>query len=498
MNERELLRSFRVPDRAPDPEVLVRGRAALVHHIRAGRPGEDRLSRRPSGPVLAAAAAVLAVVAVTAAVTVAVGSGQGRDATAASSHPPVLSAIPGPAKTDAPACLGQTAPAAGGRDIWVSPRGDDASTGASAAEALADPQVAVDRARPGDRVLLMTGDYSSTRESVIHIAQDGRSGHEIVLTAAPGEHPVIRSGVDNWKAISVTGSHVIVAGLTLEGHKGLSDVGYARAHADDVLARTAGNGIFVSADHGSSQYPRDVVVRGNIVRDFPGGGIGATATGDITITCNDVSGNAVFSPYINDGISVGGSGPVDGELGRITISGNIVHDNNALVPSKATNADPAKRTTVGGRGIICSGMNTDRGTGVLLLENNLVYANGGSGVVIDRCDGATVLHTTSAGNGTRQDARMAEISVYRSARVELTNNLVVPDARVVGISGQPAVSQRNVEAGPTAFATAATGDFRLRCDSPAVDEGVSRSATDLFGDVRPKGAGSDAGAIESC
>ena len=473
-DEKDLLRSFRVPGAPPDPEALARGRQALGRHIAAsGHPAGRRHPRRLAWATAAATVAVLAVVNAVALLGVGTPDDDAPDGTG----PSPRDAAAAPVRADRPVCPDVPAPSTGGRDIWVSVDGDDSRSGATAAEALADPQEAVGRARPGDRVLLATGVYTSDRSTVVEIDADGAPGREIVLTAAPGARPVIRTGARNWNAVLVTGSYVVVSGLTVEGHKGATDVATATAMVDDNDPRTAGNGIVVQAAQDGARFPHHVVVRHNTVRDMPGGGISARRTGSVTIECNEVLGNANLSPFGNSGVSVADSHSVGPDTAEVVVRRNVVHDNDSLVPRRGSGPEPSRRSVQSGHGIACDGEDEAVWRGRLLVEDNLVYDNGGSGVNIQNCDRVRVAGNTSAGNGTRSGPAgevASEVTVRRSADVELVDNLLVfrPGGSALAQPAPVPLAGNVATADTGVFVDAGAGNYRPRCDGPAADAGA--------------------------
>lgn len=96
------------------------------------------------------------------------------------------------------------------------------------------------------------------------------------------------------------------------------------------------------------------------------------------------------------------------------------------------------------------------------------------------------------------------LKVEPAARgVTLRNNLAsAPRAAtrglVSGTAGPGFAEDHNLVAAPSAFADAASGDFRLRPGSPAVDAGIALGEVraDFLGAARPAGASHDLGAYE--
>lgn len=84
--------------------------------------------------------------------------------------------------------------AAGPRTIWVSPRGQDDSSGTEASP-FRTLQRARDAARNGNRgdvtIMLRSGTYRLAEPLALDSRDSGRPGHEVVYRSAPGEHATI-------------------------------------------------------------------------------------------------------------------------------------------------------------------------------------------------------------------------------------------------------------------------------------------------------------------
>ncbi len=78
--------------------------------------------------------------------------------------------------------------ASGGSTLWVSPTGADDAPG-SRAKPIGNPQVAVSRAKPGDRIVLRGGTYKL--DHALSIQVKGTAQAWISLEAAPKERPIL-------------------------------------------------------------------------------------------------------------------------------------------------------------------------------------------------------------------------------------------------------------------------------------------------------------------
>lgn len=175
---------------------------------------------------------------------------------------------------------------------------------------------------------------------------------------------------------------------------------------------------------------RNITIHDNYVHSSSGSGIAANQSDRITITNNRVSGNAKNTKnYCGSGISLY-------QLRNLTdwsdatkniIRGNIVSGNENVYG--APSADGCKYSD--GNGIIIDdSRNTQhdggnvRYYGRTLIENNLVFNNGGRGVHIYLSDRVTVRHNTVYHNNTRSETwRPGEIMAVKSGGVTIANNI---------------------------------------------------------------------------
>jgi hypothetical protein len=334
--------------------------------------------------------------------------------------------------------FGNVEPHGQGSTYFVSGTGDDGNSGSSAEDAFRTLQRAADLTAPGDTVYALDGEYTSgAGTNVLQIDRSGTEESWIRYEAYPGHTPTIRLD-QNWGGISVDGaSFVIVDGFAVVG--GAKNVSREEAFAQmnnlDNIA-TIANGIAVApAWDDASRKPHHVIIRNSTVSDCPGGGIYSSQTDYLRIEGNVVHGNAFWSPWGNSGISVYQSWNSDSSTAtKVFIRGNVSYQNESIVPTYITDPDhPEKRVVSDGNGIIVDdarntqSYSSEPGTpyqGRTLVENNLVYDNGGRGVNVYSSDHVDVRYNTSYRNGRTADIE-SELSVDDARDVQVASNIVV-------------------------------------------------------------------------
>jgi hypothetical protein len=103
----------------------------------------------------------------------------------------------------------QAAPRTAGTTYYVSPGGSDANSGVSSRAALQTIQSAVDRAQPGDTIVLAAGDYFQDVVS----RRNGTVDAPITITGAGA---VVRGG-GNPRIIEINHDHITLQGFTIDG-----------------------------------------------------------------------------------------------------------------------------------------------------------------------------------------------------------------------------------------------------------------------------------------
>ena len=327
---------------------------------------------------------------------------------------------------------------------------------------------------PGDEVIVAPGTYAEH----VMMTQSGSPDGQITLrSAVPGE-ALIRS--DGWNAVSVYANHVTIEGF-------------------DVSTSGDGNGIFGNGVH-------HVEVLNNIAHDNPEAGIGFIWSEFVTIDGNLSYGNATSGWF--SGISVWEFRNITGDTEtpgfRTIIRNNVSRDN---VTEAGLHTD--------GNGIIIDDFQSTQADGYpnynypTLIENNLVYSNGGKGVAVHWSDNVTVRNNTAWHNNQDQlndGTWRGEFSNQDSRGNVWANNIAVADTEAnqnntaigfygnnadviwrnnLTFNGQPGDASMRLDGGnpaPTAqqgnllgvapgFADAPT-DFRLTSSSPAIESGT--------------------------
>jgi parallel beta-helix repeat protein len=294
--------------------------------------------------------------------------------------------------------------------------GSDNNAGASASAPLASLQAAANLVKPGDTVLVMNGTYSAPYYGdALDITTSGTASAPITFAAAPGETPVIDSS-GGWNAINIEASYITVKGFTIVGDAANYTLTSALAGYSAGSSELDGNGIAINPGSGAS-LPNHITIENNTVYNEPGGGIYTEGADYVQILNNVVHNNANWSAFGNSGISVSTSANLDQASGaHIVVSGNLAYNNASLVPT-----DGAGKIT-DGEGII---LDTNPSyTSEILVQNNIVYNNGSSGIESFLTDGALITGNTVYGNnvGNVQAASVAQVFINQSNNDTVTNN----------------------------------------------------------------------------
>lgn len=410
------------------------------------------------------------------------------------------------------------------RILYVAGDGNDANDGLSEARPKRTLRAVTALTVPGDFVLVRNGTYTEANPNadILTITRSGAPNAWITYAGYPGEAPRLQA--ENWNAIRVRASYIAVRGLTLVGNRERVTLAYAQSEAGNLgNPITSGNGVQVLAVAGEPR-PHHVRIANNRVEDFPGGCIAVSQSDYITIEDNQVYRCGWYSPYGNSGISIYQSWNSDASTGvKMIVRRNISAFNQNLVPFFYSGSTPAERKVTDGNGIIIDdSRNTQNGStlgpynGRFLIENNLVYSNGGRGLIVFLSDHATIANN-SAWRNAQHASIPSELNVVDSSDVRVFNSifLAATDRQLLNVarstqvsfasnlffggSGLPsAIPSGNAFADPR-FVDPAQADFRLGADSPAIDAGQLQDApsSDLVGVSRPQGAGVDIGAYEA-
>jgi len=412
--------------------------------------------------------------------------------------------------------------------------GADVNTGLSAVNPLKSLTIGYNKLNAGDTLYIMNGNYVTTTSPILNITKSGTADKYIAIKAYPGHSPKFFAFGDIWNAVVINGSYIVFEGIDLRGENGnLTPEGALAAYntalssgvSTAVNARYNTNGISIGGPGTESKRPHHVVIRNCKVHDFPGGGISSIQADYTTIEGNLVYNNAWYMMYAGSGISI--YSPFNSDAPDINKYKNIVH-NNICSNNKTTipwiSINP--RRISDGNGIIIDinqypynqpTMTNMRYTGRTLVENNVSYNNGGSGIHAYRADHVDIINNTAYGNGAV--VGYADIFAGSSTDVKIVNNIMY--ARLGGkcnsnpSSGTTVTYDYNIYFNGTVDvqgvhdkivnpsfvspgADPLLANFSLNAGSPAIDAGTQTifSKKDIKDVSRPKGAGVDCGAYE--
>ncbi len=422
-----------------------------------------------------------------------------------------------------------------GRVLYVSPGGNDSNDGSSELKAVTI-QGGANLSKPGDTILVMKGEYAQAdaNNNIVTMNHSGTSSAWIALMAYPGERPLLRSR--NWQAISVQSSYILVEGFEIAGNRDQITLDDARSQQNNVSNPvTSGNCIGITEPYNRpGEFVHHVIVRNNIVHQCPGGGIYSVRADYMTIEDNVVWGNSYYSPYAASGISLYQNWNSDASTGiKNIIRRNVVYANQNLIPFYYSDPDPAKRNISDGNGIIIDdGRNTQSFAGSTktpyngrtLIENNVVYGNGGRGIHVFLSDHVDIFNNTLFQNSNSPSIKDGELTTIWASDTRSYNNIIVP------LSNRPANQRLGTPSNPSDkttqlfdfnlifggtgsdgtgtgsligvdpnFISASSNNFRLQPNSPAIDKGSPNFSAleDIDRVKRPLGAGVDLGAYET-
>jgi hypothetical protein len=466
---------------------------------------------------------------------------------------------------------------------YVSPTGNDNADGKTAATAFATPQRAADVAQAGDVVLLMNGTYTSTgKTDISHIPdevvnkatwrpwwvdhssgnlavkQAGKPAEWIVFRNHPGHKPHLYND-GGWYGVKFeqTASYIEVRGLHIEGIRNKLSV--ADALVDGGIsekdgrwyhgaARFNGNGILADGRPGKTpdQRPHHLRMIDNVVYDHAGAGITLLGIEYVTIEGNITSGNCNMMRYGSSGISTLLTWDWDKEPGhKIFIVRNTSHSNQTFVPTGTFEQDangkvlPRKLTDryTDGNGIIVD-VNRNNATSKhvdyapyaarTLVQNNLVYNNGGGGIHTVKAHHVDIINNTAYMNSVSPKIEYTPIGGYEPVDVNVYNNIIVspvantaagekperlnqPSTKTSSITyannlyfggNLPPVMGIGDRIGDPKFVNANVdpkkADFRLKPDSPAIAAGTRTISgvpiNDINGSARTNVSAPDLGA----
>ncbi len=345
------------------------------------------------------------------------------------------------------------------KPFFVSPAlGDDANPGNTIDAPWASLAASLARLEPGQTLYLMDGVYSETAADNFHYITKagGRADAWVRITAAPGHSPLLLATVGT--ALEIQANYVEVSGLTIRGEGFDEDNSF-------------GVGLSARRSH-------HVRFAKNTISNMPLAGISAIESSNLEILDNTVFENALWSTAQGSGISIWHSldwdqpPSADGYHDRVI--GNAVYRNENRVKSRWKNFS----TITDGNGIIIDQNRDFNYSGRTLVANNVVFDNGGRGILVFESNRVDVMFNTSYHNGWTDglEGGPVELAAGSATDVRFINNLAW------ALSGAPAIRSENskgVESAGNVLVTTTPGDVVTDRDLVlAVDPGVVNPSID--------------------
>ena len=381
-----------------------------------------------------------------------------------------------------------------------------------------------------DSVIVMPGDY---HEQVV-VSRGGNASGYLTLRSYVQHGARIRSPRGTYSAVNIVSSYVLFEGF-------------------DVQAGGDGHGIEATFLDGNpaNNGPHHIKIMNNVSHHNAGSGIGVAYGDCYTIEGNVCHTNCATNGYQGSGISIYAPRAVEdgAESFRNFVRRNHCFDNIAIdLPG-----DPEPPHSDGNGIIIDDFKNSQKRHPAgnypfkTLVENNLVYRNGGRGVHVYLSDHVTVLNNTSYHNNRDQlnpGTWRGELSNIASSNTIWANNIAVANPKISALNtainegsseqlqsrnvawynnltfdgrvGRESLNlqrrnhtltarepHRNLLGVDPRLAGAgdvkAASDLHLSSNSPAVDAGTlvfGTSTIDLNGEPRVRGSSIDLGAFE--
>lgn len=383
--------------------------------------------------------------------------------------------------------------------FYVSPAGKDSGGRGSAEKPLATINKALELAQPGDIILLMDGTFVRKNE-VANFVRAGSPAAWITVKNHPGQKPVLTS--PHWNLVKIGKgdpgkpssdpalAYLEVRGLTIHGVAEEVEAKY-KADVGKPKPTTNGNGLSVDGRY-SANKPHHIRIADNEVLHNPGGGISVIHADYVQVENNRAHQNCHWMIYAGSGISIYQPFNFDLTTGghKMLVRNNVAHHNYCTQPWIVT-GKPSD-----GNGIIVDDTQNHQNKshngiyhGGILIQGNLSYENGGSGMHSYASDHIDFINNTCANNSTVND--YGQLSVTSCGHVRVLNNILVaakdkPLNRVNGDYHDVLLSH-NLFWGETKdivpghhpimadpkFMDAEKGDFHLDQESPARKAGAA-------------------------
>lgn len=415
---------------------------------------------------------------------------------------------------------------------YVKAGASTANNGLSPATPFPDIQRAANLVNPGDTVFVMDGVYTNANPqgNVVSIHRTGSPTQWIVFMNYPGHRPHLK--FNGWQGFSVShgGNYIEINGFKIQGNNAniqLEDALNQPGGCNDLTGTVNpiynGNGIFLEGRIGrSAAFVHHHIIKNCEIFDCGTVGIASGQTDYTIIENNLIYNNCWYSVFGGSGISLLHQVNVGNETSyRCIIRNNKCFNNKMLVPWK-----DAPCAFTDGNGIIIDSNNNEtipelggEYTGRTLVENNVVWFNGGSGIHGYKSNYVDIFNNTAFLNNQTPEIGGGQIFSNRGKDFKIMNNILVAPANKrinsngsntnitynynlhFGGNGTVSLVGANTLVADPQFVNAANtlnANFQLKKISPAIDKGTpdNVSSVDIDGTKRPRGLGIDLGAYE--
>ncbi|MEH2325714.1 MAG: right-handed parallel beta-helix repeat-containing protein [Nostoc sp.] len=313
------------------------------------------------------------------------------------------------------------------KTYYVSGTGNDNNTGISSSSPFKTIQKAANLTNPGDTVLIMNGVYTnaSPNGQVVSITRSGEANAWIKFKAYPGHSPKIQHNGWNGILIHNGASYIEINGLEVIGNNANVTLDYAMSEKTNK-SNPLTNGNCISLDGRKNGHIHHIRIVNNKVHGCGGTGISAIQSDYVTVDNNVVFDNAWYSVYGCSGISMLSNWNFDNNQGyKMFVTNNKTYNNRMYIPW----IEVGKITD--GNGIIIDTSRNDRNDdselgaykGRTLIQNNLTFNNGGSGIHTFLSDHIDIVNNTAVLNNQSPELNEGQIFANKSSDVKILRNI---------------------------------------------------------------------------